>query len=438
MTNDKLISDHVNTPTPFLTHSLQKAIEATYPDQHVIETAAWNFDFEAYAEAELCKLSVEPDALNYEVLNFRKSAYRTYNSAEFTIEWQDKSFNVIRVSYVTDCGPQAKHWIVGENPKSCDSFFEAVCTWCDELRGVILTFSNGYWQRSRQLYKAIQSASLDSLIMPSGMKAEILSDFTRFLASEENYAKYRAPWKRGVLFTGPPGNGKTHFIRALVAQLNIPCFYVKSFETRDQLDNTGIQEVYRTLRATSPCILVLEDLDSLITDRNRTYFLNELDGFEHNHGVITVATTNHPEKLDPAILERPSRFDQKWFFGLPESGQRSEYIKSWHQVLPESTRLNKKQLEKLAEATGGFSYAYLKELCLVSALKLVQDKKEKSIFKILKKQCKLLKKQSQQTQNPEPAPVANPVGEMPFEMDPVVAAKARQIWMRQQRATRQV
>ena len=230
--------------------------------------------------------------------------------------------------------------------------------------------------------------------MPDGMKDEILEDFQRFLDCEENYAQYSAPWKRGVLFTGPPGNGKTHFIRALISELDIPCFYVKSFETRDQLDNTGIQKVYSTIRATSPCILVLEDLDSLITEKNRTYFLNELDGFEENHGVITVATTNYPERLDPAILERPSRFDQKWHFGLPATKQRIEYIESWNKVLPETSRMDDKQLNKIANSTEGFSFAYLKELCLVSALKLVQNPVDGSIAKIMKSQCKLLKKQS--------------------------------------------
>ena len=394
MQKDSLILDDVVTPTIFLALSLQKALEKNYPDQHVIEVAAWNFDFEDYAKAELCKLEVEPGTLKHESLHWSKRHFRSFNSAEFSITWGEHSFKIVRVTYSGACGPESKHWIIGKDQETCDSFFAAVCKWCDELRGVILTFSNGYWQRSHQLYKSIQSSSLDSLIIPDGMKDEILEDFQRFLDCEENYAQYSAPWKRGVLFTGPPGNGKTHFIRALISELDIPCFYVKSFETRDQLDNTGIQKVYSTIRATSPCILVLEDLDSLITEKNRTYFLNELDGFEENHGVITVATTNHPERLDPAILERPSRFDQKWHFGLPATKQRIEYIESWNKVLPETSRMDDKQLNKIANSTEGFSFAYLKELCLVSALKLVQNPVDGSIAKIMKSQCKLLKKQS--------------------------------------------
>jgi ATP-dependent 26S proteasome regulatory subunit len=62
----------------------------------------------------------------------------------------------------------------------------------------------------------------------------------------------------------------------------------------------------------------------------RTNFLNELDGFAANIGIVTLATTNHPERLDPAILDRPSRFDRKYPFDLPEQPERHAYIVMWN------------------------------------------------------------------------------------------------------------
>ena len=64
-------------------------------------------------------------------------------------------------------------------------------------------------------------------------------------------------------------------------------------------------------REMSPCVVILEDLDSLITDRNRSFFLNQLDGLEGNDGLLVIGTTNHFEKLDPGLSARPSRFDRK-------------------------------------------------------------------------------------------------------------------------------
>lgn len=61
----------------------------------------------------------------------------------------------------------------------------------------------------------------------------------------------------------------------------------------------------------APCLLIFEDLDSMIDDDNRSYFLNEVDGMDTNDGLLMIATTNHFDKLDPGLSNRPSRFDRK-------------------------------------------------------------------------------------------------------------------------------
>jgi SpoVK/Ycf46/Vps4 family AAA+-type ATPase len=99
----------------------------------------------------------------------------------------------------------------------------------------------------------------------------------------------------------------------------------------DQIAPQGIRWIFQGARRQAPCLLVFEDLDSLITDNNRSFFLNEVDGLEDNDGLLMVrasprkddprgvmlirrkqiATTNHFDKLDPALSNRPSRFDRK-------------------------------------------------------------------------------------------------------------------------------
>ena len=71
-----------------------------------------------------------------------------------------------------------------------------------------------------------------------------------------------------------------------------------------------MQEVFSKARVLAPCVLILEDLDSLINDRNRSFFLNQLDGIEGNDGLLLIGTTNHFDRLDPGLSERPSRFDR--------------------------------------------------------------------------------------------------------------------------------
>ncbi len=91
-----------------------------------------------------------------------------------------------------------------------------------------------------------------------------------------------------------------------------------SFSSCSPMSMKSIFARYSTTLAAPPCILVLEDLDSLLTPQNGSFFLNELDGFAANIGIVTLATTNHPERLQSAILEPSSRFDRKYPFGLPE------------------------------------------------------------------------------------------------------------------------
>jgi AAA+ superfamily predicted ATPase len=176
-------------------------------------------------------------------------------------------------------------------------------------------------------------------------------------------------WRRGILLLGPPGNGKTHAVKALVNAVDRPCLYVRSFRSAHTADESNMETVFVRARSAAPCILVFEDLDALITEENRAFFLNELDGFESNAGILTLATTNHPERLDPAIIDRPSRFDRKYTFDLPGRTERAAYIDAWNARLEPELRLSSDGVQQIADATDGFSFAYLKELLVAASIR---------------------------------------------------------------------
>lgn len=83
-----------------------------------------------------------------------------------------------------------------------------------------------------------------------------------------------------------------------------------------------------------------------MTPKNRSFFLNELDGFATNVGIVALATTNHPERLDPSILDRPSRFDRKYPFELPVMAERQSYIELWNTSLKPALRLSDDALDR--------------------------------------------------------------------------------------------
>jgi SpoVK/Ycf46/Vps4 family AAA+-type ATPase len=148
---------------------------------------------------------------------------------------------------------------------------------------------------------------------------------------------------------------------------------VKDFKGQYSTETQNISAAFARARAMNPCVLVLEDIDCHIDDDNRSVLLNELDGFAGNHGLLVVATTNHPEKLDRSILDRPSRFDRKFHFPLPTAADRRAYLAVWNRSLKPALRATDRVLDRVAERSRNFSYAYLKELTLASMLAFIED-----------------------------------------------------------------
>jgi SpoVK/Ycf46/Vps4 family AAA+-type ATPase len=223
------------------------------------------------------------------------------------------------------------------------------------------------------LFTATQAASFDDLVLADDLKDSIRSDFSQFLKAEDRYRRLGLAWKRGALLIGPPGNGKTHCVRALVKELGVSSLYVQSLSHQYYTVEQMWQQVFERARGLRPCVLVLEDLDALVNDENRSFFLNQLDGFEQNHGLIVLATTNHPDRIDSAIIDRPSRFDRKYHFDLPTLPARREYLAAWQQRLSVETGWLGEEVEDLASDSEGFSFAYLKELIISSLMKWMED-----------------------------------------------------------------
>lgn len=128
----------------------------------------------------------------------------------------------------------------------------------------------------------------------------------------------------------------------------------------------------------APCLLVFEDLDSLIGPRERSYFLNEIDGLESNHGILMIGSTNHLEQLDPGIAKRPSRFDRKYLYNDPTRDERVQYAEYWRNKLKGNEKIDfPESLEgNIADITEGFSFAYMKEGFVATLMTIVVKKND--------------------------------------------------------------
>lgn len=170
----------------------------------------------------------------------------------------------------------------------------------------------------------------------------------QLLADLRDWQQGRLPWKdvaRGFLLYGPPGSGKTEVARLIAAQAGIS-FHASSLGKLQSSGSRG-SEVIRELRAlfaeaakTAPSIIFLDELDAWgdrarVQDHNSSWtnlvvagLLECLDGFDAMEGVLTIAATNYPNKID-AALRRPGRFDQLLTLGHPDPDQIPQAIR-WH------------------------------------------------------------------------------------------------------------
>jgi AAA+ superfamily predicted ATPase len=109
--------------------------------------------------------------------------------------------------------------------------------------------------------------------------------------------------------------------------------------------------------------------------------------------MVVLATTNHPEKLDAAILERPSRFDRKYHFSLPAQSERLSYVEKWNADLQSELRVSSETASVLVEKTEGFSFAYLKELFVASVTQWIASGEKRCIDEVVFEQLDFLRGQ---------------------------------------------
>jgi ATPase family protein associated with various cellular activities (AAA) len=397
MSFNDFIGEALCYPADYISYYVSRKLAELYPEKFVVESTNSSFEpWEFVRDGKQCSI-VRESAIHAQRrtdwLGPDKRLRRVVENGWYNILWKDQMLDVLLMSYL-DGGCKVRHyWIVADSRETAEGFFRAACQWNAEVRGEIMIFDGGYWDKSEELYQEIKGATFENLILKDSLKQEISRDIAQFFEAREVYEKYGIPWKRGILFIGPPGNGKTHTVKALINSSSKPCLYVKSFKSQYDTDQDNMRDVFARARQSIPCIVVLEDLDSMIDANNRSFFLNELDGFAANTGVVVIATTNHPERLDTAILDRPSRFDRKYYFELPARAERRSYICAWNDALQPDMRLTEPVISETVECTSGFSFAYLKELFLSSMMQWIARPSSGSMDGFVLTRAAILKEQ---------------------------------------------
>ena len=367
MTLENFIRRALHQPQDFVGYHVSRELAELHPEKSILAGSDWQFDLDSFARVGKCAVVQQRSVFQQATVSWQdpgKKPKSHLENAWLNVLWQGELLDVVLLTWAESCYRRRHYWIVADSPKLAEDFLDAVCEWSVDVHGEILVYQDGFFEKDKDLFDSIKGASFDNLVMPDSLKQEIQTDFAQFFNSRADYERHGIPWRRGAIFIGPPGNGKTHTVKALINSLEKPCLYVRNF-SGEGTEEGNMAEVFKQARR-QPTIVVLEDLDSMISKANRSFFLNELDGFRVNTGVVVLATTNHPEKLDSAILDRPSRFDRKYYFDLPAEPERFAYLGKWNSELQSELQIPDTAVSALAGQTDGFSFAYLKELFVSS------------------------------------------------------------------------
>jgi DNA replication protein DnaC len=399
MSIENFIKDALYKPNDYTAYHVGRKLAELHSDKTVVAGQTWHFDLEEFVRDGHCSVIEQKSVFHQVKTEWTGTGRKLRNVIEnswLNVLWKGQLMDVVLITWAEDSCRRRHHWIIADERKTAEDFFRAVCEWSCEVRAEILVYHDGYFRKDKRLFNSIKSATFENLILPHSLKQQIQNDFQQFFSSREVYERYQIPWKRGAIFIGPPGNGKTHTLKALINQLGKPCLYIRSFKSEDETEEENMSEVFKRARMAAPCVLVLEDLDSMIDNHNRAFFLNELDGFHSNTGVVVLATTNHPEKLDASILDRPSRFDRKYYFQLPADAERRAYIARWNCELQPEMRVTEKSVARVVRETQDFSFAYLKELFVTSMVQWLSSGGAARMDEVLIGQTALLRQQMSQ------------------------------------------
>ncbi len=189
------------------------------------------------------------------------------------------------------------------------------------------------------------------------MASEITEEIVRFWERADQYAKMKLAHKRGILMYGPPGTGKTSICMLIMDDVIKRGGVVVKFTDPD-LFRKGIR-LFREIQADTPIVVLMEDLDELVTEHSESRITNVLDGVDKVDSIVFLATTNYPDVLEARLINRPSRFDRVFKVGLLSGKDRRLYIE--HLANGE---INGELVDpaKWTEDTKGLSIAHIKEL----------------------------------------------------------------------------
>jgi AAA+ superfamily predicted ATPase len=221
----------------------------------------------------------------------------------------------------------------------------------------------------------LRDKTWDDVVLPEGTRKLLQSVILRSIDHEQIMLKNGLSLKSGILLKGAPGNGKTTVLKVLIKEVGpeVTVIYAQPSHLSYASDVKGVCEMAKDL---APSILILEDMDWIATERDISTdpakvieLMNALDGIEEQNGVITIGTTNHADRIEAAVKNRPGRFDRVIEIPNPDEDCRRRMISLFTRRWKLSDGV---QLDRVIKETEDLSGAHMADLCKTAARKAIE------------------------------------------------------------------
>ena len=204
---------------------------------------------------------------------------------------------------------------------------------------------------------------------------------------DEIYEQVGLAPPRGILLVGPSGTGKTALARALSGEKQIPLIAIDGPQLYSKWlgeSERALREVFKKARRAAPCILFFDTIDAVapkfgadqfgtdVYQRILSQLLREIDNLRDVKGVILLAATNRPERIDPALL-RSGRFDYILPFAKPDAAERAAIMRLCCRRVPLAPDVD---FEEFAGRTEGLTGADIESLCKKATLLAIAEFQE--------------------------------------------------------------
>ena len=209
---------------------IAEALRKTYPDLHLTISSSSNVNYLGFAASgQAAAVPIDSDDAVTSSLKWKFYAppSKRINGGEgalaesvqfgkYLYTWNGREYLLYIITGMQGSFHIRNSYLLGPSKMDTESLMLAAGHYGTEMHDEILVFDGGYWEKSRELWKSVEHSTWDDVILDESMKKAIMGEINNFFGSRERYARLKVPWKRGIIYHGPPGELLLSFCSWLV------------------------------------------------------------------------------------------------------------------------------------------------------------------------------------------------------------------------------